>query len=102
MLKLNLGHLKKQLSELKHISNELRFELVRVLAERSMDIVYEFEQKGADHFVKRVEEKLIREEYSKIDEFWRNFFGEARLVGDLIHTNRKDRIGLVHSLRLEA
>jgi len=30
---------------------------------------------------------LIREEYSKIEEFRNNFIGEARLVADLIHTN---------------
>ena len=52
-----------------------------------MGIVYEAEQKGADDFVKRVAVKLIREEYSKIDEFRNNFVGEARLVADLIHTN---------------
>ena len=31
--------------------------------------------------------KLIREEYSAIDEFRNNFIGEAKLVADLIHTN---------------
>lgn len=52
-----------------------------------MGIVYEAEQKGAGKFVKRVAVKLIREEYSKIQEFRSNFIGEARLVADLIHTN---------------
>jgi serine/threonine-protein kinase len=52
-----------------------------------MAIVYEAEQKGADDFVKRVAVKLLREDYSKIDEFRSNFLGEARLVADLIHTN---------------
>jgi len=52
-----------------------------------MGIVYEAEQKGAGKFVKRVAVKLIREEYSKIEEFRNNFIGEARLVADLIHTN---------------
>ena len=52
-----------------------------------MGIVYEAKQKGTDDFVKRVAVKLIREEYSKIDEFRSNFVGEARLVADLIHTN---------------
>ncbi len=52
-----------------------------------MGIVYEAEQKGAGNFVKRVAIKLIREEYSKIEEFRSNFIGEARLVADLIHTN---------------
>ena len=52
-----------------------------------MGIVYEAKQMGAGHFSKRVAIKLIREEYSKIEEFRNNFIGEARLVADLIHTN---------------
>jgi len=75
------------MSHLKHIFNELHFELVRVIAEGGMGIVYEAEQRGAGKFVKRVAVKLIREEYSKIEEFRSNFIGEARLVADLIHTN---------------
>ena len=75
------------MSQLKHIFNELHFELVRVIAEGGMGIVYEAEQRGVGDFVKRVAVKLIREEYSKIDEFRSNFVGEARLVADLIHTN---------------
>lgn len=75
------------MSHIKHIFNELHFELVRVIAEGGMGIVYEGAQKGAGHFVKRVAVKLIREEYSKIEEFRNNFVGEARLVADLIHTN---------------
>jgi serine/threonine-protein kinase len=74
-------------SHIKHIFNELHFVLVRVIAEGGMGIVYEAEQKGSGQFVKRVAVKLIREEYSKIDEFRNNFVGEARLVADLIHTN---------------
>ena len=75
------------MSQLKHIFNELHFELVRVIAEGGMGIVYEAEQRGVGDFIKRVAVKLIREEYSKIDEFRSNFVGEARLVADLIHTN---------------
>ncbi|WPJ96531.1 serine/threonine-protein kinase [Coraliomargarita algicola] len=75
------------MSHIKHIFNELHFKLVRVIAEGGMGIVYEAEQKGAGKFVKRVAVKLIREEYSKIEEFRSNFVGEARLVADLIHTN---------------
>ena len=74
-------------SQLKHIFNELHFELIKVIAEGGMGVVYEAEQKGAGKFVKRVAIKLIREEYSKIEEFRNNFIGEARLVADLIHTN---------------
>ena len=75
------------MSQLKHIFAELHFKLVRVIAEGGMGIVYEAQQNGAGNFQKRVAVKLIREEYSKIEEFRNNFVGEARLVADLIHTN---------------
>ena len=52
-----------------------------------MGLVYEGIQHGAGHFHKRVAIKLIREEYSSIEAFQKNFIGEARLVSDLIHTN---------------
>jgi len=77
------------------------YELVQGIAKEGIDIVYEGEQKGADYFIKQVTMKLIREDYSNIDKFCSNFVGGARLVAVLIHTNRKDRVGLVHSIRLE-
>jgi len=52
-----------------------------------MGVVYEAHQLGAGQFRKTVAVKLIREEYSAIPEFQKNFIGEARLVADLIHTN---------------
>ena len=52
-----------------------------------MGIVYEAVQAGMGQFRKVVAIKLIREEYSSIHEFQKNFIGEARLVADLIHTN---------------
>jgi len=52
-----------------------------------MGLVYEAVQRGAGNFRKIVAVKLIREEYSTIAEFQKNFIGEARLVADLIHTN---------------
>lgn len=87
MRKFQCGALLVVLAQLKHIFNELHYEIVRVIAEGGMGIVYEAKQKGAGQFVKRVAVKLIREEYSKIEEFRANFVGEARLVADLIHTN---------------
>jgi serine/threonine-protein kinase len=75
------------LSNLKHIFDELRFELIAVIAEGGMGIVYDCLQHGAGKFSKRVAVKLIREEFSNIDEFRNNFVGEARLVANLIHTN---------------
>lgn len=72
---------------LKHIFNELQYELTNKLAEGGMGLVYEAVQKGTGNFRKVVAIKLIREEYSAIPEFQKNFIGEARLVADLIHTN---------------
>jgi len=72
---------------IKHIFNEIHYELVRVLAEGGMGFVCIARQRGVDNFCKIVAIKLIREEYSAIDEFRDNFIGEARLVADLIHTN---------------
>lgn len=71
----------------KHLFNELHYELVRVIAEGGMGVVYEGVQHGTDNFRKTVAIKLIREEFSAIEEFRSNFVGEARLVADLIHTN---------------
>ena len=72
---------------LKHIFSELQYELINKLAEGGMGLVYEAVQKGTGNFRKTVAIKLIREEYSSIPEFQKNFIGEAKLVADLIHTN---------------
>ncbi|HWA85675.1 MAG TPA: serine/threonine-protein kinase [Opitutus sp.] len=72
---------------IKHVFSEIHYELVRKLAEGGMGLVYEAEQLGSGRFRKVVAVKLIREEYSAIEEFQKNFIGEARLVADLIHTN---------------
>jgi serine/threonine-protein kinase len=74
-------------TNLKHLFNEIRYEMVRKVAEGGMGVVYEAHQLGAGNFKKAVAVKLIREEYSAIPEFQSNFIGEARLVADLIHTN---------------
>ncbi len=74
-------------ASIKHIFNELHYEMVRIVAEGGMGVVYEALQRGAGQFKKVVAVKLIREEYSTITEFQQNFIGEARLVADLIHTN---------------
>jgi len=72
---------------IKHIFNELHYEMTRTIAEGGMGVVYEALQRGAGGFTKVVAVKLIREEYSTISEFQKNFIGEARLVANLIHTN---------------
>jgi len=74
-------------ASIKHIFNELHYEMVRKIADGGMGVVYEAMQLGAGNFKKVVAVKLIREEYSAIEEFQNNFIGEARLVADLIHTN---------------
>jgi len=72
---------------LKNIFAELNYEIVNKIADGGMGMVYEAVQRGAGNFRKVVALKLIREEYSAIPEFQKNFIGEARLVADLIHTN---------------
>jgi serine/threonine protein kinase len=52
-----------------------------------MGCVYEALQEGSDGFKKRVAIKIIRQEYSNLPQFRKNFIGEARLVADLIHSN---------------
>ena len=52
-----------------------------------MGCVYEAQQEGSGGFKKRVAIKIIRQEYSSLPQFRKNFIGEARLVADLIHAN---------------
>ncbi len=75
------------MASIKNIFNELHYEMTRKIADGGMGVVYEAQQHGAGNFRKVVAVKLIREEYSAIEEFQNNFIGEARLVADLIHTN---------------
>lgn len=75
------------MSELKHLANEVPYEMIRQVAEGGMGKVYEAYQHGAGQFRKTVAVKVIREEYYAIPEFQKNFIGEARVVADLIHTN---------------
>lgn len=77
----------RAVASLQHIFNELHYEMTRKISEGGMGIVYEAVQRGVGQFRKVVAIKLIREEYSAIPEFQKNFIGEARLVADLIHTN---------------
>ncbi len=74
-------------SSIKHIFNEIHYEITKTIAEGGMGVVYEAIQRGTGKFAKKVAIKLIREEFSAIREFRNNFIGEARLVADLIHTN---------------
>jgi eukaryotic-like serine/threonine-protein kinase len=69
------------------IQNEFRYEIVRMIFEGGMGVVYEAEQIGARDFVKRVAIKVVRANYASQKTFIENFIGEAKLVADLIHTN---------------
>lgn len=69
------------------IFDQLNVDLIRKIAEGGMGTVYYGRQNGAVGFEKLVAVKLIREEYSEVRDFRSNFFGEAQLVADLIHTN---------------
>ena len=75
------------MSVLKELSYLTDYKLVRKIADGGMGVVYEAQQKGADEFTKTVAIKIIREEYSSIAAFHRNFVGEAHLAANLIHTN---------------
>ncbi len=69
------------------IDGDLHYNIVRKIYEGGMGIVYEAEQHGARHFVKRVAIKVIRQHFASQNQFLENFIGEAKLVADLIHTN---------------
>jgi serine/threonine-protein kinase len=69
------------------IQHGFRYDVVRIIAEGGMGVVYEAEQMGAHGFRKRVAMKVIRSEFASQRSFVENFIGEAKLVADLIHTN---------------
>lgn len=72
---------------IKTFSDEINYNLLRVIGKGGMSTIYEAIQKGSDGFEKTVAIKFILAKYSKIPEFRANFLGEAQLVADLIHTN---------------
>ena len=82
-----LSNIGARMAELFLIQETLRYQVVRKIYEGGMGIVYEAEQLGARHFVKRVAIKVVRQSYANQTEFIENFIGEAKLVADLIHTN---------------
>lgn len=75
------------MTQLTSFSDRIPYELMQRIAEGGMGVVFEARQLGVDEFEKNVAIKLIREEFSSIQEFRDNFVGEAKLVADLIHTN---------------
>src|ERR1700678_2509202 len=69
------------------IKSDFRYDIIGKIFEGGMGVVYEAEQHGARHFLKRVAIKIIRPNYASQKMFIENFIGEAKLVADLIHTN---------------
>lgn len=68
-------------------ADKVPYQLLRPIAQGGMGCVYEALQEGSDGFSKRVAIKIIRQEYSRLPLFRKNFIGEAQLVADLIHAN---------------
>ena len=68
-------------------ADKVPYQLLRPIAQGGMGCVYEALQEGSDGFKKRVAIKIIRQEYSQLPLFRKNFIGEAQLVADLIHAN---------------
>ena len=75
---------------IKHIFNELHYEMTRKIAEGGMGVVYEAVQLGAGNFRKVVAVKLIREEYSALEQFQQNFGA----VHGLVYVSTADATGL--------
>jgi len=71
----------------KKFTDSVSYELLRPIAQGGMGCVYEALQKGPDEFEKHVAIKIIRQEYSTLPLFRKNFLGEAKLMADLIHAN---------------
>lgn len=80
----------------KIITDNVRYELLRPIAQGGMGSVYEAVQYGASGFRKRVAIKIIREEYASMPLFRKNFMGEAQLVADLVHANIVQIYHLAH------
>ena len=78
---------KEGVRPVKIFSDKVTYELLRPIAQGGMGCVYEALQEGSDGFKKRVAIKIIRQEYSSLPQFRKNFIGEAHLVADLIHAN---------------
>jgi serine/threonine protein kinase len=81
----------------KIFSDSISYELLRPIAQGGMGCVYEALQEGSDGFKKRVAIKIIRQEYSSLEQFRKNFIGEATLVADLIHANIVQTYHLGHA-----
>jgi serine/threonine-protein kinase len=69
------------------IQSDFRYEIVRLIFEGGMGVVYEALQHGTRDFVKRIAIKVVRQNYTTQKMFIENFIGEAKLTADLIHTN---------------
>jgi eukaryotic-like serine/threonine-protein kinase len=71
----------------KQTFNYVGYKLTKKIACGGMGIVYKAQQTGEEGFNKIVAIKIIKENFSVIKEFRKNFIGEAQLVANLIHNN---------------
>lgn len=71
----------------KELTETLRIKLMRKIAEGGMGNIYEAVVLGPEEFEKTVCIKMIKEKFSRDEEFVRRFVGEAKLVADLVHQN---------------
>ncbi len=71
----------------KEFRDTYRFKPVRLIAEGGMGHIYEAILLGEEGFEKRVAIKMVREDFSKANDFIDLFIGEAKLVADLVHQN---------------
>jgi serine/threonine-protein kinase len=90
----------------KEISETLRLKLTRKIAEGGMGNIYEAVVLGPEEFEKTVCVKMIKEKYSRDEEFVGRFVGEAKLVADLVHQNivqiyKLGRVGRVFYILME-
>ena len=59
------------------IHGDLRYEVVRMIYDGGMGIVYEAEQHGARDFIKRVALKLVRRNYATQKQFIENGLSQS-------------------------
>ncbi len=69
------------------IPGHIKYHFKRKIASGGMGSVYEAEQYGIEGFVKTVAIKTILPKYTDNPEFVSMFFGEAKLVANLVHQN---------------
>ena len=75
------------MTDLRDLTTETRFRLLREIARGGMATVYEAEQLGASGFSKRMAVKIIHERFAEHSEWVQLFVDEAKLSANLVHGN---------------